>query len=92
MVKHGCQYGFLVVVVGKTNFGTVIGNLAVQWTTQGDMMNQSKTKTLPLIKAKWRKTCQKSDQVQEVPWGVRKHLDSHASSSGGIIFRSPERR
>ena len=33
MVEKGCKYGFLVVVLGKNKYGTVIGNLAVEWTT-----------------------------------------------------------
>ena len=33
MFEKGWKYGFLEVVIGKTKYGRVIGNVAVQWTT-----------------------------------------------------------
>ena len=33
VVEKGCKVGFLVVFLGKNKYGTVIGNLAVQWIT-----------------------------------------------------------
>ena len=36
LVKKGHKYGFLVVVLGRTKYGTVIGNLTVQWTSSED--------------------------------------------------------
>ena len=33
LVDKGHKYGFLVLVLGQTQYGKVIGNEAVQWTT-----------------------------------------------------------
>ena len=36
LVEKGRNYGFLVVVLGKNKYGTIIGNRAVEWKTPKD--------------------------------------------------------
>ena len=36
MVDKGCKHGFLVLGLGQTQYGKVIGNETVQWTTPED--------------------------------------------------------
>ena len=36
MVEKRKKFGFLIVVLGKNKYGTVIGNLAVAWTMPED--------------------------------------------------------
>ena len=43
MVEKGCKYGFLVVELGKTKYGTVIGNATVQLMTPKDPGGYNKT-------------------------------------------------
>ena len=37
MVKKGCKYGFLGIVLGQACYGKVIGNETIQWTTQEEL-------------------------------------------------------
>ena len=37
MVEQGCKYSFLTLILGKTQYGWVIGNEWLQWDTPEDL-------------------------------------------------------
>ena len=58
MNEKGCEYRFLILILGKRQYGPVIGNNRLEWETPEDMwgyMTTSKPKTQLLTKAKVRK-------------------------------------
>ena len=77
MVEKGWKYDFLVIVLGKTKYGTDIGNPTLQWTSPEDPCGydksiQPKDSSFDKCKSKKKHGCK--DIEYEKFLGVEKNI------------------
>ena len=89
MVEKRCKYRLLVLVLGNNKYGTMVGNVAVQWTMPEDP--QGYEKSIPAKDSSFNQSKKEKIHTRKIieyktHGGRGKYQNLHVTSSRGTIF------